>query len=86
VPKPIEETHDLDQQLLDAHATNDASAMIALYTRAADLCEASGDIDAMCFYLTHAFVFALESGAPERDVLQERLWKHGREVRPDRLG
>lgn len=73
----------LNARLLAAHEANDLAALVKLYTCAADTREAQGDIDAMCFYLTHAFVFALELGLPEQTVLQERLWKHGREVRPD---
>lgn len=75
---------DLESRLLAAHSAQDSRALIQLYTEAADARESQGDIDAMCFYLTHAFVFALELGAPERHRLQQRLWEHGREVEPDK--
>lgn len=68
--------------MLAAHARNDSEALMALYSEAADLQEVQGDIDAACFYLTHAFVFALEAGSLEVDALQLRLWKRGREQRP----
>ena len=69
---------DLDRLLLKAHDRNDHAALIRYYTMAANEREAAQDIDAACFYLTHAFVFALESGAPEADALNARLASHGR--------
>lgn len=72
----------LEQRLLDAHARDDPAELSALYTKAADLKEASGDIDAACFYLTHAFVFSLEVGDDSATALQMRLWRLGREERP----
>ncbi len=68
----------LDELLLAAHARNDHAALVQYYTMAADEREEAGDIDAACFYLTHAFVFALEHGAPEADELNLRLVQHGR--------
>ncbi len=70
--------NELDRLLLEAHDRNDHEALIRYYTQAADEREAAHDIDAACFYLTHAFVFALEAGAPEADVLNARLAAHGR--------
>ncbi|WP_170576264.1 hypothetical protein [Ruegeria atlantica] len=69
---------ELDRLLLEAHDRDDHAALIRYYTIAADDCEASQDIDATCFYLTHAFVFALEAGAPEADTLNARLAAHDR--------
>ncbi|MFA3916346.1 hypothetical protein [Ruegeria hyattellae] len=69
---------ELDQQLLQAHAEGDKAALVRLYTRAADRSETGGDLDAACFYLTHAFVFALEIGAPEARELNARLVEKGR--------
>lgn len=69
---------DLDCLLLDAHSRNDHEELVRLYTRAADGCEDAGDIDAACFYLTHAFVFALEAGLPQADALNARLAEYGR--------
>ncbi|MFD1511240.1 hypothetical protein [Lacimonas salitolerans] len=67
---------DLDHRLLTAHATGDRTALIAWYTEAADT---SPDPDAAWFYLTHAYVFALESGAAEAGPLHARLKAAGRE-------
>ena len=71
---------DLDAKLLAAHAAGDAVRLVALYTEAADGREAQNDIDAACFYLTHAYVFALEAGLPEAARLNERLAAHGRDA------
>ena len=38
------------------------------------------EIDAACFFLTHAYVFALEAGASEAGVLHARLKAQGREA------
>lgn len=69
----------LDAALLNAHARDDLVALVSLYTEAADQAQARGDRDAMCFFLTHAYVFALETGAPVADDLHARLKAEGRE-------
>ena len=69
----------LDAALLQAHARDDRSALVRLYTEAANLAQADNSTEAMCFYLTHAYVFALETGAPEADALHARLKAEGRE-------
>ncbi|WP_420584940.1 hypothetical protein [Ruegeria sp.] len=74
---------ELDRLLLEAHDRNDHAALIRYYTIAADEQEGAGDIDAACFYLTHAFVFALEAGAPEANALNARLAAHDRAHRLD---
>jgi hypothetical protein len=66
----------LDAQLLAAHDAKDSAALIRLYAQAAD---EAGDIDTACFYLTHAYVFALELGDPITPTLRARLVEHGRE-------
>ena len=69
----------LDAALLQAHGVDDKSAMVRIYTDAANLAQSESDDQAMCFYLTHAYVFALEIGAPEADVLHARLKAEWRE-------
>ena len=66
---------DLDARLLAAHAADDHRALVTLYTEAAD--EAAHDT-ARGFYLTHAFVFALELHDPRADTLRARLSAMGR--------
>ena len=50
-----------DQDLLNAHEAGDTARLCVLYHQAA---LASDDIDAACFYATHAYVFALECDHP----------------------
>ena len=68
----------LDAALRAAHAAGDPVALARLYAQAADAAEARRDPDATCFYLTHAFVFALEAGVPEAQTLNQRLVARGR--------
>ena len=66
---------DLNARLLAAHAADDRRALVRLYEEAADQ---ANDIDAACFYLTHAYIFALELGHPATPLLHLRLAQHGR--------
>ena len=66
---------DLNTRLLAAHAADDKVVLVALYTQAAD---EAGDIDAACFYLTHAYIYALELGLADAAPLHARLHRHGR--------
>jgi len=68
----------LDTALIAAHAAGDGPALVRLYTQAADAAEPT-DIDAACFFLTHAYVFALEQDHPEVATIRARLVAHGRE-------
>lgn len=65
----------LQDRLLDAHARDDRLALVALYTEAAD---AADNLDAACFYLTHAYIYALEKGDPAAEQLYRRLKAHQR--------
>jgi hypothetical protein len=66
----------LDARMIAAHAAKDKLALVALYQEAADQ---ANDLDAECFFLTHAYIFALETGAPQAADLRARLVRHGRE-------
>jgi len=66
----------LEARLLAAHEGDDRFALVRLYTQAADI---ANDLDAECFFLTYAYIFALDAGAPEATVLHARLKAHGRE-------
>jgi len=68
---------DLDTRLIAAHEAGDRRALIGLYAEAADR---MNDLDAACFFLTHAYVFALEAGTSEAAPLHARLTAHGREA------
>ncbi len=65
----------LQDRLLAAHASGDRAALVTLYTEAADQ---AADIDAACFFLTHAYVFALERGDAAVETLYQRLKAEGR--------
>ncbi len=68
---------DLHSRMLSAHEAQDRMALIKLYAEAAD---SVNDVDASCFFLTHAYVFALEAGVPDAKALHARLKHHGREA------
>ena len=60
----------LEQDVLAAHARGDGAALASLYSQAADAAET---VDAAAFFLTHAFVYALEFGLPSAADLNARL-------------
>lgn len=68
----------MNSALLTAHEKRDANALARLYRTAADRAERSGDMDQTCFYLTQAWVHALEAGSPAVQELQSRLVSYGR--------
>ncbi len=71
---------DLEAALLQAHSANDLPELVRLYTAAADREEQANQTDRACFFLTHAWIFALEAGDPRSHALKARLVAHGREV------
>lgn len=60
----------IDAALLVAHAAGDGTTMMQLYTQAAAQAKSP---EATAFYLTHAYVFALESGHANAAALHQRL-------------
>ena len=68
--------NDLDRRLLAAHSGDDRDALIALYAEAA---EGAASETARGFYLTHAYVFALEAGDARARDLHAALKAMGRE-------
>jgi len=69
----------LERRILAAHARNDGAALAELYERGAAGWLRQGDTDAAAFYLTQAYVFALDAGTPGVDRLRSRLIAMGRE-------
>jgi hypothetical protein len=65
----------LDNRLLAAHAVSDTGALIALYTEAA----AAAARNAAGFYLTQAYIYALELDHSDAASLRARLVAMGRE-------
>jgi hypothetical protein len=66
----------LNKQLLLAHVAGDKLALSQLYAQAADQ---QNTLDATCFFLTQAYVFALDAGSDQAKDLHRRLKDYGRE-------
>jgi hypothetical protein len=66
----------LDGALLDAHARGDRAALVGLYAEAADRAD---EARAAAFFLTQAYVFALETGDARAPALRARLVELGSE-------
>ncbi|GGA21264.1 hypothetical protein [Neptunicoccus cionae] len=69
----------LDQALLDAHAAQNSPALVRLYQQAGNSALEMDEIRG-CFYLTHAYIYALEAGLPEAETLHSTLRSYGREA------
>lgn len=69
----------LDLALIEAHGRGDGRALVGLYARAATDGARAGDAAAEAFFLTQAYVFALEAGDPAADDLHARLVRLGRD-------
>ena len=67
---------DLHALLMNAHHTEDKSALVELYTQAAD---GSETIKQESFFLTHAYIYALECDHSTASLLHSRLKEYGRE-------
>ncbi|MEM8792303.1 MAG: hypothetical protein AAGE80_11850 [Pseudomonadota bacterium] len=70
---------ELHSAILAAHEATDGARLVELYAAAADLSEKQGDRDATCFFLTQAYVFALETGHERIEELHLRLKDYGRD-------
>ncbi|MEO0344233.1 MAG: hypothetical protein AAF198_12435 [Pseudomonadota bacterium] len=66
--------------LLTAFKQGDRRKIMQLYWDQGVEQLAAGDEDAGCFYLVHAYVFALEEGAAEAEIIRRELKKRGREA------
>ena len=67
----------LNDALLAAHAAGNGAALVGLYREAASQ---ESDEHARAFFLTQAYVFALDSGAPTAPELRDALVALGRET------
>ena len=65
----------LHDALLLAHRSDDKPALVELYAQAAD---ATNQRIERQFFLTHAYIYALEAGNPVADQLCARLKVFGR--------
>ncbi|MEM6407217.1 MAG: hypothetical protein AAF700_02235 [Pseudomonadota bacterium] len=67
---------DLHAQLLEAHARGETKELAGLYEAAADQAQTE---EARGFFLTQAFVFALDAGTARAAILRQKLVELGRE-------
>ncbi len=67
----------LDERLIAAHEARDNGLLVDLYLQAA---QETQETEAVAFFLTHAYVFALEAGLVEAPVLRQRLIDMGCET------
>jgi len=74
--------NDLHTRLLQAHAAGDIAALADLYEQAA---ASQSDDDARGFFLTHAYVHALEANLPDACRLRRLLVDMGREAPEDEI-
>lgn len=65
---------DLDAALLAAHAAGDHRRLVTLYSEASEATQG----DAAAFFLTQAWVFALQTGDPRQAPLKAALKQQGR--------
>nr|WP_323779016.1 hypothetical protein [Amylibacter sp.] len=68
----------LNDALLAAHQAKDSETLVRLYRAAGQDALSKNEVQG-CFYLTHAYVFALEAGLPEASELHATLKSLGRE-------
>lgn len=66
----------LDSDLIAAHERNDKPALVSLYKAAAAQAE---NTNARAFYLTHAYVFALDGGLADAVEIRDELGTLGRD-------
>lgn len=69
----------MDAALIEAHRRGDKEALVDLYERAGSDALDIGNIEAGCFYITHAYIFALETGSKATGRLHGLLTRLGRE-------
>ncbi|MEL6922302.1 MAG: hypothetical protein AAFO77_15040 [Pseudomonadota bacterium] len=70
----------LQQSILECHDRGDGAGLATLYFAAAETMAQRGEMDAAAFFMTHAYVFALETGHPLADRAHRFLINLGREV------
>ncbi|MEM9145268.1 MAG: hypothetical protein AAGC57_03655 [Pseudomonadota bacterium] len=78
---PVTEETDsaVDAALIRAHAQGDQALLARLYAETAEAARRAGDTDREAFFLTHAYVFGLQSGAADTARMHARLIALGRE-------
>lgn len=69
---------DLDRKIIVAHRDRDLPLLATLYERAADLALSEGDCSQGYYFLTQAWIFALDAEMPQANYLCNRLVAAGR--------
>lgn len=77
-PEAVAGLADLERRLLEAHLAGDRPVLSGLYAEASERAEAAGQRQRAAFYLTHAWVFALEAGLASAETFGARLRSWGR--------
>lgn len=70
--------NDLNDALHAAHHAGDTETLVRLYRAAGEAALTTNETQG-CFYLTHAYVFALEAGLAQANDLHTTLKSLGRE-------
>ena len=70
---------ELDSGILEAWSNGDGPRLAELYAAAGNSMLASGLEDEGCFFLTQAYIIALENGLEIAAPLHAELVRHGRE-------
>ncbi len=70
---------ELNSRILDAWSRGDGQLLAELYSEAGNSLLDSGLENEGCFYLTQAYILALENGLDSAAALHAKLVKHGRE-------
>lgn len=68
----------LEARLLAAHAAGDTEGLAGLYAEAARMSQTDGEANRAAYFLTHAMVFALETGARDAEAYALQLRALGR--------
>ena len=76
MPTALDKSLGLNDGIIKAHNENDNWNLVSLYTQAANRAN-SPDLES--FFLTQAYVFALEQDHPAQPRLKSRLVVFGRE-------
>ena len=70
---------ELNAAVLAAHKDGDSAKLVGLYSLAGNLMVEFGRVEEGCFFLTQAYVYALELGLPAADSIQATLVSLGRD-------
>ena len=70
---------ELNSRILDAWSRGDGQLLAELYSEAGNSLLDSGLENEGCFYLTQAYILALENGLDSAAALHAKLVKHGSE-------